>query len=79
MTHPTVFSGHDSRLTRYQNILSKLSSNNDGAAEGNQGAVEWLLGDEDNAEIPEQDITIKEGSAGPLIGTFADAAAAAAV
>jgi hypothetical protein len=77
MAHPAVFSGHEARLTRYQNILSKLSSNNDDTAEGNQGAVEWLLGDEDNVEILEQDITIKEGSAGPLVGTFADAAAAA--
>ncbi|KAI0395484.1 late endosomal/lysosomal adaptor and MAPK and MTOR activator-domain-containing protein [Xylariaceae sp. FL0594] len=77
MTHAAVFSGNDARLTRYQNILSKLSSN-DGSAEGNHGAVEWLLSDEDNAELPEHNITIKEGSAGPLIGTFADAAAVAA-
>jgi hypothetical protein len=74
-----MFSGHDARLTRYQNILSKLSSNDGTAArDGNPGAVEWLLSEEDNAELPEQNITIKEGSAGPFVGTFADAAVAVA-
>ncbi|KAI3324353.1 late endosomal/lysosomal adaptor and MAPK and MTOR activator-domain-containing protein [Xylariaceae sp. AK1471] len=78
-THPAIFSGHDARLTRYQNILSKLSSDDRTAnADDNHGAVEWLLNEEDNAELPEQNITIKEGSAGPLVGTFADAAAAVA-
>ncbi|KAI1817255.1 late endosomal/lysosomal adaptor and MAPK and MTOR activator-domain-containing protein [Poronia punctata] len=78
ISQPTVFSGHDVRLSRYQTILSKLSSNNDGVAEGHPGAVEWLLSEEDNGELPDQTITIKEGSAGPLVGTFADAAVAVA-
>ncbi|KAI8631224.1 late endosomal/lysosomal adaptor and MAPK and MTOR activator-domain-containing protein [Xylariaceae sp. FL1651] len=78
-THPTIFFGQDARLARYQNILSKLSSDNGTTAvDGNYGAVEWLLSEDDNAELPDQNITIKEGSDGPLVGTFADAAAAVA-
>jgi hypothetical protein len=78
-THPAIFSGQDARLTRYQNLLSKLSSDDGIAnADSNHGAAEWLLSEEDDVELPEQNITIKEGSAGPLVGTFADAAAAVA-
>ncbi|KAI0907394.1 late endosomal/lysosomal adaptor and MAPK and MTOR activator-domain-containing protein [Ustulina deusta] len=78
-THPVMFSEQDARLTRYQNILSNLSSDEATAtAESNQGGVEWLLNEEDNAELPEQIITIKEGASGPLVGTFADAVAAVA-
>ncbi|KAI0808556.1 late endosomal/lysosomal adaptor and MAPK and MTOR activator-domain-containing protein [Xylaria sp. FL0064] len=78
-THPAMFSEQDARLTRYQNILSKLSSDEGAAtADGNQGSVEWLLNEEDNADSPEQHITIKEGASGPLVGTFADAVAAVA-
>ncbi|KAI1420331.1 late endosomal/lysosomal adaptor and MAPK and MTOR activator-domain-containing protein [Xylaria sp. FL1777] len=77
--HPTIFSGQDARLTRYQNILSKLSSDEGTVtADGNQGPVEWLLNEEDNTDLPEQNITIKEGASGPLVGTFADAVAAVA-
>ncbi|KAK5625986.1 hypothetical protein RRF57_001702 [Xylaria bambusicola] len=77
--HPGLFSEQDARLTRYQNILSKLSSD-EGAvtADGNQGSVEWLLNEEDTTDAPEQKITIKEGASGPLVGTFADAVAAVA-
>ncbi|KAI0429056.1 late endosomal/lysosomal adaptor and MAPK and MTOR activator-domain-containing protein [Xylaria sp. FL1042] len=78
-THPALLSEQDARLTRYQNILSKLSSDEGTmTADGNQGSVEWLLNEEDNADLPEQHITIKEGTSGPLVGTFADAVAAVA-
>ncbi|KAI1757933.1 late endosomal/lysosomal adaptor and MAPK and MTOR activator-domain-containing protein [Xylaria castorea] len=78
-TPPAVFPGQDARLARYQNILSKLSLD-DGpvTAEGTQGAVAWLVSEEDNADGVEHNITIKESSAGPLVGTFADAVAAVA-
>ncbi|RWA12167.1 hypothetical protein EKO27_g2927 [Xylaria grammica] len=77
--HPAMFSEQDARLTRYQNILSKLSSD-DGAstADGRPTSVEWLLNEEDNADLPEQNITIKESASGPFVGTFADAVTAVA-
>ncbi|KAI0437582.1 late endosomal/lysosomal adaptor and MAPK and MTOR activator-domain-containing protein [Xylaria telfairii] len=78
-TPPALFPGQDARLARYQSILSKLSAD-DGAAAADsaQGAVAWLVSEEDNADGVEHNITIKEGSAGPLVGTFADAVAAVA-
>ncbi|KAJ3567236.1 hypothetical protein NPX13_g6843 [Xylaria arbuscula] len=78
-THPGLFSEQDARHTRYQDILSKLHSD-EGAitTEGNQDSDGWLLNEEDNADQPEQKITIKEGAVGPLVGTFADAVAAVA-
>ncbi|KAI1742978.1 late endosomal/lysosomal adaptor and MAPK and MTOR activator-domain-containing protein [Xylaria scruposa] len=78
-TPPAVFPGQDARLARYQNILSKLSLD-DGPTtiEGTQGSVAWLVSEEDNADGVEHNITIKEGSTGPLVGTFADAVAAVA-
>ncbi|KAI0193099.1 late endosomal/lysosomal adaptor and MAPK and MTOR activator-domain-containing protein [Astrocystis sublimbata] len=76
---PAMFPGQDARLARYQNILSKLSSDDSvGTADGAQGAVAWLVSEEDNTDGAEHNITIKEGSAGPLVGTFADAVAAVA-
>ncbi|KAI0534435.1 late endosomal/lysosomal adaptor and MAPK and MTOR activator-domain-containing protein [Xylaria digitata] len=79
-THPAMFPEQDARLTRYQNILSKLSSD-DGAlatTNSNQPSVEWLVNEEDNTNLPEHNITIKEGAPGPFVGTFADAVAAVA-
>ncbi|KAI0405074.1 late endosomal/lysosomal adaptor and MAPK and MTOR activator-domain-containing protein [Xylaria palmicola] len=76
---PAMFPGHDVRLARYQTILAKLSSEDGTAtADGNQGAVAWLVSEETNGDVAEHNITIKEGSAGPLVGTFADAVAAVA-
>ncbi|KAI8945179.1 late endosomal/lysosomal adaptor and MAPK and MTOR activator-domain-containing protein [Xylaria longipes] len=76
---PAVFPGQDARLARYQNILSKLSADDGTAtADGAQGAVAWLVSEEDNADGVDHNVTIKEGSAGPLVGTFADAVAAVA-
>lgn len=74
-THPLIFPGQDARLARYQHILSKLSSA-DGAptTDGSQGVSAWLLSEEDTADPTGRKITIKEGSSGPLVGTFADAA-----
>ncbi|KAI2621337.1 late endosomal/lysosomal adaptor and MAPK and MTOR activator-domain-containing protein [Xylaria nigripes] len=78
-THPVLFFGHDARLARYESILSKLSSDDaPTTVDGNHRTVEWLLSEQDNADLPGQNMTIKEGSAGPLVGTFADVAAAVA-
>ncbi|KAI1177131.1 hypothetical protein F4777DRAFT_228086 [Nemania sp. FL0916] len=76
---PVIFPGQEARLARYQHILSKLSSD-DGKTTmtGNQGGAAWLLSEEDNLEQSEHTITIKEASSGPLVGTFADAAAGVA-
>ncbi|KAI1116553.1 late endosomal/lysosomal adaptor and MAPK and MTOR activator-domain-containing protein [Nemania sp. NC0429] len=74
---PAIFPGQEARLARYQHILSKLSSGDARTtAHGNQGAAAWFLGETDSADQPEQTIMIKEGSSGPLVGTFADAVAA---
>lgn len=73
-TQPLIFPGQDARLARYQHILSKLSST-DGAptTDGGQGVSAWLLSEEDTADPIGRKTTIKEGSSGPLVGTFADA------
>ncbi|KAI0026025.1 late endosomal/lysosomal adaptor and MAPK and MTOR activator-domain-containing protein [Xylariomycetidae sp. FL0641] len=78
--HPAMFSAQDLRLTRYQNILSKLSCD-DGAApgDGGNGAAEWLLSEDDNVEPHGKSPHVKElDSSEALVGTFADAAAAVA-
>ncbi|KAI0483820.1 late endosomal/lysosomal adaptor and MAPK and MTOR activator-domain-containing protein [Xylaria cf. heliscus] len=78
-TPPTMLPGQDARLARYQNILSKLSSDDGTAmADNSQGAIAWLVSEDDSADGPEHNITIKEGTSGPLVGTFADAVAAVA-
>ncbi|KAJ2980230.1 hypothetical protein NUW58_g7003 [Xylaria curta] len=78
-TPPAMFPGQDARLARYQNILSNLSSDDtSAAAEANQGTIAWLVSEDDNGDVAEQNITIKEGAGGPLVGTFADAVAAVA-
>ncbi|KAI1760035.1 late endosomal/lysosomal adaptor and MAPK and MTOR activator-domain-containing protein [Hypoxylon sp. FL1150] len=75
-TQPTIFSGQDVRLARYQNILSKLSPDGDVAsADVGPGAVEWLLSEEDSLELQSKAPSIKDEAGGPLVGTFADAAA----
>ncbi|XXG95365.1 hypothetical protein Hte_001627 [Hypoxylon texense] len=75
-TQPAIFSGQDARLARYQNILSKLSPDGDAASvDIGPGAVEWLLSEEDSLELQGKAPSIKDEAGGPLVGTFADAAA----
>ena len=67
-TPATAYTGHEAKMTRYQNLISKLSAD-DEPADGVY--VDWL---------PQQEV-IELGSNGkdddkPLVGTFADAAAA---
>ncbi|KAI5918003.1 late endosomal/lysosomal adaptor and MAPK and MTOR activator-domain-containing protein [Camillea tinctor] len=78
-TQPVLFSGQDVRLARYQNILSKLSTDSGGTpVDGNYGPVEWLVSEESAIDLHGEGPSIKEASGEPLVGTFADAAAAVA-
>ncbi|CAP67006.1 uncharacterized protein PODANS_4_5160 [Podospora anserina S mat+] len=65
----------DANLVRYHNLLSKLSSHDDLAA---VARVDWGTPDDDTIEMQQNTaIPIKlEGATEPLVGNFADAAAA---
>ncbi|KAK4194256.1 hypothetical protein QBC40DRAFT_320869 [Triangularia verruculosa] len=65
----------DTNLVRYHNLLSKLSSHDDLAA---VARVDWGTPDDDTIEMQQNAVVpIKlEGAAEPLVGNFADAAAA---
>ncbi len=73
-TQPTIFSGQDARMARYQNILSKLSPE-EGA---DSDVVEWLPNEEETSEAHGKNPSVKEVSGEPLVGTFADAVPRAA-
>jgi hypothetical protein len=72
--HPAALAGQDARISRYQNILSKLSTDDDLNMAIAQGQVDWMS-DDDAMEMPTGPPSVKQGE--PLVGTFADAAAAA--
>ncbi|KAI1074205.1 hypothetical protein F5B20DRAFT_586534 [Whalleya microplaca] len=75
-TQPTMFSGQDARLARYQNILSKISPDNDPAfGDATHDAVEWLPSEDDTLEAQGKPLDIKDETDGPLVGTFSDATA----
>ncbi|KAI0009355.1 late endosomal/lysosomal adaptor and MAPK and MTOR activator-domain-containing protein [Xylariaceae sp. FL0662B] len=75
-TQPAMFSGHDARLARYHNILSRISPDNDTAvADITREAVEWLPGEEDTTEMQGKAFAVKDELDGPLVGTFSDATA----
>lgn len=68
--------GQDGRLARYHAILAKLSADDDSSRAGNvYGQMDWLSDDE-VADMQASAPSIKEGAGQPLVGTFADAAAA---
>ncbi|KAH9907164.1 late endosomal/lysosomal adaptor and MAPK and MTOR activator-domain-containing protein [Xylariomycetidae sp. FL2044] len=75
-TPPTMFAGEDSRLARYQNILSKLNTE-DGtvSTDASHGTVEWLMNEDDATEQQDKSLSIQEEAGEPLVGTFADAVA----
>ncbi|KAH8649167.1 late endosomal/lysosomal adaptor and MAPK and MTOR activator-domain-containing protein [Xylariales sp. PMI_506] len=76
--HPAVLSGQDTRLSQYKAILSRLSPDDDLSTGGTvQGHVDWLS-DEESVEMQGNPPSVKEGAGEPLVGTFADAAAAVA-
>lgn len=74
--HQGMLPGQDGRLARYHAILAKLSADDDSSRAGNvYGQMDWLSDDE-VADMQASAPSIKEGAGQPLVGTFADAAAA---
>ncbi|KAK8030168.1 hypothetical protein PG993_011459 [Apiospora rasikravindrae] len=72
-----MLSGQDLRLSRYQTILAKLSTDDDLSSAGTvQGHLDWTS-DDDLPELQGHAPSIKDGVGKPLVGTFSDAAAAA--
>ncbi|TQN73300.1 hypothetical protein CSHISOI_02121 [Colletotrichum shisoi] len=72
---PTTFAyaGQEARIVRYQHLLSKLASK-DKAPTGVQ--VDWLPQEDDTIEMQRGVPSVQAESDKPLVGTFADAAAA---
>ncbi|KAH6685085.1 late endosomal/lysosomal adaptor and MAPK and MTOR activator-domain-containing protein [Plectosphaerella plurivora] len=71
-----AYAGQEARIVRYQHLLSKLSGNEDGQDLVTGGAgvhVDWP---EETPGTPHGAPSIKSESDEPLVGTFADAAAA---
>ncbi|KAF9773301.1 hypothetical protein IL306_008939 [Fusarium sp. DS 682] len=76
-TTPFAYAGQGARLARYQHLVSKLSNQGDNSpASGVK--VDWLPEDETIEMQKNGPASIKtlESDEGPLVGTFADAAAA---
>ncbi|KAF5628244.1 uncharacterized protein FTJAE_8861 [Fusarium tjaetaba] len=76
-TTPFAYAGQGARLARYQHLVSKLSNQGDNnTASGVK--VDWLPEDETIEMQKNGPASIKtlESDEGPLVGTFADAAAA---
>ncbi|KIL93610.1 hypothetical protein FAVG1_03592 [Fusarium avenaceum] len=76
-TTPFAYAGQGARLARYQHLVSKLSSQGD-SNPMNGVKVDWLPEDETIEMRKNGPASIKtlESDEGPLVGTFADAAAA---
>ncbi|KAF4998334.1 hypothetical protein FGRMN_3214 [Fusarium graminum] len=76
-TTPFAYAGQGARLARYQHLVSKLSSQGD-SNPVNGVKVDWLPEDETIEMRKNGPASIKtvESDDGPLVGTFADAAAA---
>ncbi|KAK2594195.1 hypothetical protein QQS21_008084 [Conoideocrella luteorostrata] len=73
---PFAYAGQGARVARYQHLVSKLSAEDENASHGVK--VDWLTDDE-NLEMQSNrpaSINTLEDNGGPLVGTFADAAAA---
>jgi hypothetical protein len=73
---PFAYTGQGARVARYQHLVSKLNTEDDESLAGVK--VDWL-GEDDTVELqrnqPASIKTINSDDA-PLVGTFADAAAA---
>ncbi|KAF4966227.1 hypothetical protein FSARC_6112 [Fusarium sarcochroum] len=76
-TTPFAYAGQGARLARYQHLVSKLSSQGDNSPVSGV-KVDWLPEDETIEMQKNGPASIKtlESDKGPLVGTFADAAAA---
>ncbi|QPH10652.1 hypothetical protein C2857_002056 [Epichloe festucae Fl1] len=75
---PFAYAGQGARVARYQHLVSKLSAEDDNTAHGIK--VDWLTDDDDSLEMQSNRSasikTLDDENSGPLVGTFADAAAA---
>ncbi|KAJ4270550.1 hypothetical protein NW762_002238 [Fusarium torreyae] len=76
-TTPFAYAGQGARLARYQHLVSKLSTQGDNSPVSGV-KVDWLPEDETIEMQKNGPASIKtlESDEGPLVGTFADAAAA---
>lgn len=72
---PFTYAGQEAKIARYQNLLSKISAgDNDGEGEGADGIyVDWSSEEQETIEMQGPDGKADDK---PLVGTFADAAAA---
>jgi hypothetical protein len=73
---PFAYTGQGARVARYQHLVSKLNTEEDATLAGVK--VDWL-GEDDNLELQRNkpaSIKTIHSDDGPLVGTFADAAAA---
>lgn len=71
------FSAQDARLLRYQDVLAKMSTNDQSkalppAAENIPNISDGWISEEDGAGEPKSDEAMKS-DVGPLLGGFADA------
>ena len=75
---PFAYAGQEARIMRYQNLVSKLAASNGAdevdTADGVQ--VDWLAEEQDTIELQRNGAMTKPDDDEPLVGTFADAAAA---
>jgi hypothetical protein len=76
----TNYTGHDVRLMQYQDVLAKLSSDNNlydnsavtGAGDPSQDEGEWPSDDdEEDDEASAKDFGTVKSEIGPLVGGFA--------
>jgi hypothetical protein len=71
--HPIAYAAHDTHMNQYHTLLSKLSSHDDLAA---VARVDWGTPEDDPIEMQHGALPIKVEAGEPLVGNFADAAAA---
>lgn len=73
---PFAYAGQGARLARYQHLVSKLNTQHDSPPPGVK--VDWLPEDEtiEMQRNGQGSIKTLDSDDGPLVGTFADAAAA---
>jgi len=75
----TTFPAQDTRLSRYQDVLAKMSSKglsprtNQASTESIPNNSDGWISEEDDAEEGKGSTTVKSESVGPLLGGFADA------
>lgn len=74
----TVFPAQDARLLRYQDVLAKMSINDQSkalppTAENTPNISDGWISEEDVAGEPKTEEPIKSDNVGPLLGGFADA------